>query len=250
MTLSKTLSSGLAAAVGLPLLLAEASPAGATASICDAITGNLVQNCGFEGGTYNSAAENYAPTVTPDDWLVNAPFANDPFSDGVRQYPNSGANDLQIGPASANIAPGDPALWQTVTDKAGASYLATFYFYTTTGSNETIPNALFEAQINGVNYFSLPIGGIWTGAISQLYKRDVFLHRNMVGYADVCRGNRQQQCPGLGAGRRFGCPRLSPRTGDLGDDARGLRRTRFCFSSRGRRTVETIGADALRRSLR
>ncbi len=173
MTLSKTLSSGLAAAVGLPLLLAEASPAGATASICDAITGNLVQNCGFEGGTYNSAAENYTPTVTPDDWLVNAPFANDPFSDGVRQYPNSGAYDLQIGPASANIAPGDPALWQTVTDKAGASYLATFYFYTTTGSNETIPNALFEAQINGVNYFSLPIGGIGPGQYRS-YTKETF----------------------------------------------------------------------------
>ena len=39
-------------------------------------------------------------------------------------------------------------------------------------------------------------------------------------------------------------------TGDLGDDARGLRRAWFCFSSRGRWAVEAIGAGALGRSLR
>jgi hypothetical protein len=74
--------------------------------------------------------------------------------------PNSGLNNLQIGPASGNVDPGNPTISQTLTDTAGVTYTATFYFYTTSGANETLPNALFQASVDGTTYFSLPADGI------------------------------------------------------------------------------------------
>ena len=143
------------ASAGFVIVASSLGTANAATSICDAVAGNIVQNCGFEGGTYNTGP-GFAPAVTPDDWTVSDIFSEDSFSNGVRQMPNSGVNNLQIGPASGNVAPGDPSIWQTLTDVSGAKYQGSFYFYTTSGANETITDALLDIQINGVNVFSLP----------------------------------------------------------------------------------------------
>jgi len=129
--------------VGLPIAYAQSS-------------GSLIQNGGFEGGTYNVSAYNYAADDVPDDWVVNGPFTYDPFASGVRGYPHTGAANLQMGPGfdSSGVVTNPETISQSFTDTPGDSYQVSFFLENTLGGNEASVD-VFEAQINGVDGLDL-----------------------------------------------------------------------------------------------
>lgn len=94
-------------------------------SICDAVTGNIVKNCGFETGDTSS-------------WTVAATLSF------VSANPNSGRFAFQSGPIGSI-----DVLKQTLTTVPGSSY--TFSFYQRADS--TGPNS-FQAFFGGTSVFS------------------------------------------------------------------------------------------------
>jgi hypothetical protein len=132
---------------------------------------NLVQNGGFENGTYNATPVGYPPDDAPDDWSVNTAFALDSFIDGVRTMPYTGTYDLQMGPGGNPPESLNPVTtFQTFSDTPGQTYTVSFYLYTTLGSNIST-NDIFQAQIDGVNGFDL--NGIQSGALRS-YTQETF----------------------------------------------------------------------------
>jgi hypothetical protein len=117
---------------------AFAGSAHATASICDAVSGNLVTNCGFE-------ADGSAVRV-PTGWTQNAGYDLEPSFNHVTGGPvNSGTFALSIGNFSNKTA---PTLSQGLTDIAGHSYSGT-YFLQYGGFGTTDPTPFFDIEING-----------------------------------------------------------------------------------------------------
>ena len=130
------------------------SAAIASISLCDAVSGNLVGNCGFEGGTYSSTIDGNTNASVPNDWIPNAGYDLEPGFNHVittSQDVNSGLAALSIGNFSFQPA---PALSQVLSDIAGDPYNASFYIqYGGFGTADTTP--FFDAQINGTTLASL-----------------------------------------------------------------------------------------------
>jgi hypothetical protein len=128
-----------------PTLILVGSPqARADSSLCDAVAGNLIQNCGFEGSLTNG------PGSVPTGWTVsqwtNADGVFGLNYPGYAGYVNSGYYALQIG-----NDPGEPGyplfdgaaiVSQSFTDTPGD--LLTFSFYLLNG--EAVNDADDEFQ--------------------------------------------------------------------------------------------------------
>jgi PEP-CTERM motif len=97
-------------------------------SVCDAIAGNLVANCGFETGTFVGSW-----TVSNNDG--NTVVAGAGFDEG----PNSGNYFAAFGTVG-----GDATIQQTLTTVPGETYAISFYF----ASDGETPND-FSALFNG-----------------------------------------------------------------------------------------------------
>jgi len=100
-------------AVGLVASLAVPHAAKASPSICDAIAGNLVQNCGFETGDFTG-------------WTTG--------EISFSQYVDTAANSVQVnsGLYAAQIAGfsfGPDTLTQTIATTVGQLYSLSFYRY-------------------------------------------------------------------------------------------------------------------------
>ena len=166
-------ASGTLALIAL-LSFAGASSAQAAPSLCDSISGNLIQNCGFEGGSFVADPPNGA--VTPDGWTPDANFAADPFDNGLRGnngLANSGTNYLQLSGNPNGIGSTESAISQTFTDVAGAQYTGSFFFFTNSlAVDESAPNNTFAAEIDGSDEFSLT--GLGTGTAFRSYVEETF----------------------------------------------------------------------------
>jgi hypothetical protein len=104
-------------------------------SICNAVSGNLVLNCGFETGT--DADWVFTPAVIGTSFMIlpGAPYAN------------SG----EYGSTFGAIGPFDDTLSQTLSDPAGYSYNLSFYLF----NDSTAPGqADFHAYWDGVDIFN------------------------------------------------------------------------------------------------
>jgi hypothetical protein len=133
------------AAIALPLT------AHATPSVCDAVSGNLVANCGFETGDFTGWTEggNFE-----DSAVVNYPF--DEYSG-----PNSGSYFAILGP----VGP-DGTLSQTLSTSSGTDYTFDFYL-ASVGDNPSD----FSAYWDGTQLLSLTDPN--SGAAYTLYSFSV-----------------------------------------------------------------------------
>ena len=131
-------------ALGL-LFLLHPSVVSAGTSDC-AVSGNLLVNCGFEGGTQTVTSGIYTNTLVPNDWTPSPGFVEYPGYNYVTMNdPNSGSYDLQI----SNDA-GEPtaSLSQTFSDVSGDTYTVNFYAYNGDPGDAT-----------GGEYMTVSVGG-------------------------------------------------------------------------------------------
>ncbi|HBZ71185.1 MAG TPA: hypothetical protein DEP35_16215 [Deltaproteobacteria bacterium] len=126
-------------------------PALATPSACDAVAGNLVANCGFEGGVYSSTIGGFTNTSVPNGWTPNQAYDQTGFNHVVTTPVNSGGFALQIGNFDTEPA---PTLSQILTDVATASYSGSI-FVNYGGFTTPDSGAFFDLQINGVTVLAL-----------------------------------------------------------------------------------------------
>lgn len=141
--------------VCLALVLFGDSTPGAKANVsaCDQVVGNLVQNCGFEGGVYTSTIAGNTDTNVPVDWVPNAavdiePGFNNAFF-GSSPFVHSGSYALSIG--NYDYQP-TPTFSQTIADVNGATYSGSFWAFADDGGD---PNAFLQLQVNGVTKVAL-----------------------------------------------------------------------------------------------
>ena len=99
-------------------VLSLGSPANATPSICDAIAGNLVQNCGFELP--------HPPNGLPPDWNASGGFMF--VTNGS---PNSGFDALDIGAEPPDL---DVLSQVLTTTTAGTHYTLSWYYHFSGGT--------------------------------------------------------------------------------------------------------------------
>jgi PEP-CTERM motif len=119
-----------------------------TPSICDGVAGNLVSNCGFEGGVYTSGGDG----AVPNDWTPDSNFTGEAgFNHTTGSIANSGNDSLSIGNFDYQTAPN---LSQTLTDVNGATYSGSIYIYYG-GSAGGDSGAFFDVQINGTNVLAV-----------------------------------------------------------------------------------------------
>jgi hypothetical protein len=133
----------MAAAV---LVLIGAPAAKADASLCDAVAGNLIKNCGFEGGVTPPASN------IPTGWT---PTANWTGEDSIATSPvNSGntslriANDKDQGGTDTTFFDGSAAISQSFSDILDEEYTFSFYL------DDPAPNdanELFQAFFNSTS---------------------------------------------------------------------------------------------------
>jgi hypothetical protein len=119
-------------------------------SICDAVAGNLVQNCGFESGTYTSTVGGNTNANVPVDWVANAAFNLETGFNQVRNVPNSGTSNLSI--SNFDYQP-LATLSQTFADVSGASYSGSFFAYDDGANGDA--NAFLQLQVNGASLVTL-----------------------------------------------------------------------------------------------
>ncbi len=141
----------LAIASVLACIAVVPRPAVAAPSLCDAVAGNFVSNCGFEGGTYSSTIGGNTNNSVPNGWTPNAGFDLEPTFNDVRATPvNSGNFALSIGNFDSQPA---PALSQTLTDRPGGAYTGSLFVDYGGCCSDT--GAFFDVQINGSNVLAL-----------------------------------------------------------------------------------------------
>lgn len=155
LTAVRKLSRGVLPATTLALACLGGTPLDAIASTaCTAVAGNLVANCGFEGGTYSSTINSDTNPSVPIDWTPNAGYDLVPGFNYVissPSYVNNGTYALSIGNYDDQPA---PSISQTLTDSAGTTYTASFYVkYGGAGGGDT--GAYFDAQIDGATLKAL-----------------------------------------------------------------------------------------------
>ncbi|MGA2879878.1 MAG: choice-of-anchor D domain-containing protein [Bryobacteraceae bacterium] len=114
--------------------------AGPTASICDAVPGNLVLNCGFETGDFAQ-------------WLTTLAAIGSDF-DVIEYYPYSGTYAARFGALNGK----NDYIDQSFATTPGHSYTVTFYL---DASRENIGGE-FVANWNGTNLLTIP-GSFGTG---------------------------------------------------------------------------------------
>jgi hypothetical protein len=119
----------------------------ASGSICDAVVGNLVMNCGFELGAYSSTLGGYTNNSVPLYWVANAGFDLEPSYNHIQTgvLVNSGSQSLSI--SNYDYQP-VATLSQTITDVAGSTYSGSFYAFD--GGANGDGNAYLQMQVNGV----------------------------------------------------------------------------------------------------
>jgi len=119
-------------------------------SICDAVSGNLVSNCGFETGDFTS-------------WTVtNA--ATDPDLEVTLNIPNSGTHDARFGAGGGE----NDLLDQSLATTSGDSY--TVSFYVDSGADVSA-NGQFVANWNGANILTITgANGTGTGPDTAGYE--------------------------------------------------------------------------------
>jgi hypothetical protein len=118
---------------------------------CETVPGNIVQNCGFEDGTYSV----FVPVITdpgvPDSWVPNFGFvfnyAEDSSSDQVLTNPITG-DYLSM---SDNEFGSPPSVSQGLTDVPGVNYHG---YVSGGGEGEVIINAGSPVDLNGSGSFS------------------------------------------------------------------------------------------------
>jgi hypothetical protein len=123
-------------------------------SLCDAVSGNLVNNCGFENGVHSSTLGGNTNNSVPNGWTPNAAYDLRPtFNevDGSAAAVNSGNFALQIGNSDSDPA---PTLSQTLTDVAGTVYSGSISVFYGAGVGADSA-AFFDVQINSVNVLAL-----------------------------------------------------------------------------------------------
>ncbi len=111
----------------LVLVFGAGAEAMASTSVCDALSGNLIANCGFEGGFTSPASGGNVPT----GWTV----ANWNGFDSI----TTNTNSVNSGTAALSLGndPGLPAiLSQTFTDVAGEDYTFDFFLVNGAGLND------------------------------------------------------------------------------------------------------------------
>jgi hypothetical protein len=115
-----------------------AAPVALASSLCNGITGNLIQNCGFEA--------NGAPQAYPTDWTTNAAYVTQAGNyNQVEDFQvNSGSFSLQFGNGDGGPLAG---ISQTFADTAGDSYAAIFYVFFSGCCSD--PSAFLQALLDG-----------------------------------------------------------------------------------------------------
>jgi hypothetical protein len=121
----------------LPSFADVLTPSGDPPSICNAVAGNLVLNCGFETGDTTG-------------WVFTPAPSGSNFGVEGGEFANSGAFGAQFGATD----PFDDFLSQTLSDHAGSDY--TFSFYVTNLGDAPADNADFTAEWNGTLVYSAP----------------------------------------------------------------------------------------------
>lgn len=128
------------------------SLASATPSICDAVTNNLVADCGFEGPTTLDASSEPRPAA---NWSVNSFFDNFGFNRIITAGGtdvNSGTNALALG--NLDSGQGTPAILQTFADTAGTTYSGSIWvLYGGAGLGDS--GAFFDLAIDFKDLVSL-----------------------------------------------------------------------------------------------
>jgi hypothetical protein len=159
---SKLLAVGV---LGLLFLLGP-SVISATPSICNAVPGNLVLNCGFELGVYSSTIGGSTNPSVPLDWVPSFGYDLEPGFNHITGNANSGAQALSI----ANDD-GQPlaTLSQTIADVPGATYNGSFWAYD--GGFEGDGNAFFELLVDG-NLVTPP--GMLFDTVGPVYQEFTF----------------------------------------------------------------------------
>ncbi len=145
---------------GIFALLCGAAPGFAsTASICDGVAGNLVQNCGFEFGNFSDW------TVLNDDGNTNVEGTSFTLGGGV----NSGNYYATLGDESTTPT----TLEQTFSDTVGSSLTFSFYLATDGAANDftvdfdgTTLLALPDAPAQGYTEYSFAVTGTGSDTIS------------------------------------------------------------------------------------
>lgn len=121
-------------------LLAAAAPAGAqftpAASLCDAMPGNLVRNCGFETGD-------------PSSWTVDVPLGSDVE---VAELPTSAHTGRYVAQLSGF---GTSSIWEALPTTPGAQYAFTFYLVSLSSGGDPVTSGFFRAYFGGQQVFDL-----------------------------------------------------------------------------------------------
>ena len=116
----------------------------ATPSACDAMSGNLIANCGFE-------AAGGAAAAYPQSWTTDSGYALHANVDNqvVTYDLHTGLNGLKFGNLDTEVAAG---ISQTVMTLVGATYAVTFWTYT---GQTTDAGANFDARVDGTSQIHL-----------------------------------------------------------------------------------------------
>jgi len=136
LTVTQILKSAVVAAI-LGVVGFGAGSAQANLSVCDAIVGNPVQNCGFEAGPYGEAQ--------PTDWAFSTTAATS--SSYIAGTANSGSNAYNFGATS----PGFDTISQTLATTNGQAYTLSFYLE---GDTAAGPSNELQASWNGTPVFT------------------------------------------------------------------------------------------------
>lgn len=152
--------------------LGGALPTFATPSICGAVSGNLILNCGFETGDFT-------------DWTVtNA--ATSPELDVTLNIPNSGTHDARFGAAGGE----NDLLDQSFATISGDSYTVSFYV----DSGAASATGQFIADWNGANILTITgANGTGTGPDTPGYEFYTFTESATSASTDLEFGGNTKQ---------------------------------------------------------
>ena len=144
-------------------------------SLCDALTGNLVRNCGFETGDFR-------------EWFAT----NEPFLAVFPNYAHTGAYGAGSG-AIEGKTPGRDVIRQTLVTQPGQTYQITFYARNL-GRDGSDSNNRLQFLFGGVGFLDQDDHKRYRAGVHLRSNRDRRKHRDRVP--------ELQHAPVHGAGRR------------------------------------------------
>ncbi len=128
-----------------------------SSSICDAVSSDLILNCGFETGDFT-------------DWTVTD-AATSTDLENTLNIPNSGTHDARFGAGGGE----NDLLDQTFATTSGDSYTVSFYVDSGAGVSA---NGQFIADWNGGNILTIT-GASWHGHRARYrWVRVLYIHRD------------------------------------------------------------------------